>query len=116
MLDELIGCRLESIKLSKMSWTLEFQGRGSRPRHFLLSSSAAVSCVGSGESDQTVYDAIQQILEDELIEAQHDENRRVVTLRFREGGQIEFSNSNNQGGDNSAIVTNLADDAWELYS
>jgi hypothetical protein len=83
MLDQLIGCRLESVGLSKMSWVLELEGNGERPRRYALSSSAAVSCVGGGQDDQTVYGVIQEMLEDEVIEARYDEKDRVCGLHCR---------------------------------
>jgi uncharacterized Zn finger protein len=95
---------------------MEFLGRGPRPAHFFLTSSAAVSCTGCGPQVQTIHDVIQQMLEDELVEATHDGACRVVVLRFRQGAQVEFSNSNHEGGDNAAIVTNLADNSWQLFA
>ena len=116
MLDQLIGCRLESVRLSKMSWALEFEGDRANAPHFILTSSASVTCVGGPGSEQTIYGAIQHMLEDHLVEARHDEKNRVVTLRFRLGNEVEFSNRNHEGGDNSAMVTNLNDKSWELFA
>jgi hypothetical protein len=101
--------------LSKTSWALEFEGCGEHPAHYMLTSSAAVSCAGM-KLDQTLYSVIMDMLEDELAEAQYDEKQRIVTLRFRSGVQVEFSNSSYQGGDNSAIITDLSSGSWELFS
>ena len=65
---------------------------------------------------QPIYDFIQGILEDELSDAQYIGGDRTVVLLFRRGARLEFSNREYAGGDNSAIVTNLANGEWQLLS
>lgn len=114
MLEQLIGCRLESVRLSKMSWSLEFQGTGVPLPHHSIATSAEVSCAGSVSDAQPTYQFIQDILEDDLVDAQYDAENRTVTLQFRQGARLEFSNREYAGGDNAAIITNLANREWQL--
>jgi hypothetical protein len=112
VLEQLIGCRLESVRLSKMSWSLEFQGTGIPLPHYSISTSADVSFIDTGKRGKPTYELVQDMLEDYLANAQYDAETRSVTLTFREGVRMEFSNLAYAGGDNSAIITNLANGEW----
>lgn len=116
MLEQLIGCRLEAVRLSKMAWSLEFEGTGSSPPRFNISTSADVSCVDSAKSARPTYEFIQDILEDDLVYARYSSENRTVTLCFRRGAQLEFSNREYVGRDNAAIITNLTNGEWDLLS
>lgn len=116
MLEQLIGCRLESVRLSKVSWSLEFQGSGVPLPHYSISTSADVSFVVSGNEGKPTYEVIQDILESDLVDARYDADSRTVTLWFRQGARLAFSNREHAGGDNSTIITNHANGEWELLA
>lgn len=114
MLNQLVGSRT-SVTVMTTSWLMEFETLGSKPLRYMLSSGAEIRCQSIYRSDQPIYDFVSEILEDVLAAAHHDVERRLVSLRFSNGAQLEFSNAEYVGGDNSAIVTNLGDKSWVLY-
>jgi len=108
----IIGCRLESIRLGKMSIAFELED-ADPVRRYEIASNATVELVGAEATLSARWEIAEAILEQTLTAAEFDARASTLTLSFGAAGSVVFVASP-VDADHIAIWKNLETGEWGL--